>query len=121
MQLRKIRHKAPSASFETVRHKAHSLVHVGKDTNKEILAAYAYAGVKVVQYEPHALICADRPSFRFDLETHTPDTITLLVNRIQIFTLPIQVSSRERIVLMAWGDGHPHYEYDVTEIKVERA
>lgn len=94
------------------------LLHLGKEVNSTMISTSCYDGLVHRNKRKHLLQWVKGYPVRFELTMQTNDTLAFHMNGVLACTVPCSPLKRQRLVMMAWGDGHPYYEMNVKEIRV---
>jgi len=94
------------------------LLHIGKEKDGSTITGYHYQGSKVVDHRPHLMQWNQSSPIDFEMHLSESGTLCFKVQQIIVCNFPILPKYRQRLVMMAWGDGN-NYKMTVNEIEVQ--
>jgi hypothetical protein len=105
-------------SAKEIRTGASLLLHIGKEANSTMISTSCYNGLVHYNKRKHLLQWVKGHPLRFELTMLADDILAFYVNGVLACEVPCPPIKRQRLVMMAWGDGHPYYEMSVKEIRI---
>ncbi len=94
------------------------LLHIGKEINSSVISTSCYDGLVHHNKRKNLIQWEKGQPLQFLLSMNDDESLTFKLNGNEACTVPCPRAKRQRLVMMAWGDGHPHYEMSVTEARV---